>query len=147
MSFLGAFRGVCVRNNALQSHRSLNRFSPLSRNTQPSASRVLTTSPIWRKENSIVKSPAKVEATESLKPETIQKEKPAIPAQQQSLLAEPNVSNKEQRKADWAIIKDMAQYLWPKNDFGTRFRVGLSLALLVGAKVAFAHTLYLIPLQ
>jgi hypothetical protein len=51
------------------------------------------------------------------------------------LLAEQTVSNKEQRKADWAIIKDMAHYLWPKNDFSTRFRVGLSVGLLVGAKV------------
>ncbi|KAL9530829.1 Iron-sulfur clusters transporter [Sphaerulina musiva] len=51
------------------------------------------------------------------------------------LLAEQTVSNKEQRKADWAIIKDMSKYLWPKNDFGTRFRVGLSVALLISAKV------------
>ncbi|GAM85731.1 hypothetical protein ANO11243_037390 [Dothideomycetidae sp. 11243] len=29
----------------------------------------------------------------------------------------------------------MAKYLWPKDDLGTRFRVGLSLALLVGSKV------------
>ncbi|KAH0356437.1 ABC transporter-like protein, partial [Aureobasidium melanogenum] len=65
----------------------------------------------------------------------VQKEKAAGPAKQPSLLAEQTVSNKEQRKADWAIIKDMAQYLWPKDDFGTRFRVSLSIALLVGAKV------------
>lgn len=51
------------------------------------------------------------------------------------LLAEQTVSNKEQRKADWAIIKDMSKYLWPKNDFGTRFRVGISVALLISAKV------------
>ncbi|CAK1366731.1 Iron-sulfur clusters transporter atm1, mitochondrial [Cercospora beticola] len=51
------------------------------------------------------------------------------------LLAEQTVSNKEQRKADWAIIKDMSKYLWPKNDFGTKFRVGLSVGLLVSAKV------------
>ncbi|KAL9014318.1 MAG: hypothetical protein Q9173_001026 [Seirophora scorigena] len=31
-----------------------------------------------------------------------------------NLLSEQTVSNKEQRKADWAIIKEMAQYLWPK---------------------------------
>lgn len=31
-----------------------------------------------------------------------------------SLLAEHNVSNKEQRKADWAIMKEMSRYLWPK---------------------------------
>lgn len=45
------------------------------------------------------------------------------------------VSNQEQRKMDWAIMKDMVQYLWPKNDFNTRFRVSVSLGLLVGAKV------------
>lgn len=70
-----------------------------------------------------------------IKPETVQTEKSTGPAKQESFMAEQTVSNKEQRKADWAIIKDMAQYLWPKNDFGTRFRVGLSVALLVGAKV------------
>lgn len=51
------------------------------------------------------------------------------------LLAETGLSHKAQRKADWAIIKDMAHYLWPKDDLGTRFRVGLSIALLVSAKV------------
>lgn len=62
---------------------------------------------------------------------------PAAPtAKGGPLLAEQTVSNKEQRKADWAIIKDMAHYLWPKNDFSTRFRVGLSVGLLVGAKVS-----------
>lgn len=50
-------------------------------------------------------------------------------------LAVDEKTNKEQRKADWAIIKEMSQYLWPKDNMGTRFRVGLSLALLVGAKV------------
>lgn len=30
------------------------------------------------------------------------------------LLSEATVANKEQRKADWAIIKEMAKYLWPK---------------------------------
>lgn len=51
------------------------------------------------------------------------------------LLAEQNVSNKEQRKADWAIIREMTQYLWPKDNLNTRFRVGLSVGLLVGAKL------------
>ena len=78
-------------------------------------------------------------ADESIKPETVKAEKPADSAQAavntDPLLAEQTVSNKEQRKADWAIIKDMAHYLWPKNDFSTRFRVGLSVGLLVGAKV------------
>ncbi|KAK3044407.1 Iron-sulfur clusters transporter atm1, mitochondrial, partial [Coniosporium uncinatum] len=53
------------------------------------------------------------ETPESLKPETVQKEKPAA-QKQDALLSEKNVSNAEQRKADWAIIKEMSQYLWPK---------------------------------
>ncbi|KUJ14760.1 iron ABC-transporter-like protein [Mollisia scopiformis] len=44
-------------------------------------------------------------------------------------------TNKEQRKADWAILKEMSKYLWPKDNFGTRFRVGIALTLLVGSKV------------
>lgn len=54
---------------------------------------------------------------------------------QDALLTEKSVSDKEQRKADWAIIKEMSQYLWPKDNLGTRLRVGASVALLVGAKV------------
>ncbi|KAF2152591.1 iron-sulfur clusters transporter-like protein atm1 [Myriangium duriaei CBS 260.36] len=106
----------------------------------PVAKRVFTTSPIWRKDESRARtielaSVQKAEPQESVKPETVQKEKPPAPAKQNALLSEKTVSNTEQRKADWAIIKDMAKYLWPKDDLGTRFRVGLSVALLVGAKV------------
>ncbi|RPA84479.1 iron-sulfur clusters transporter ATM1 [Ascobolus immersus RN42] len=46
-----------------------------------------------------------------------------------------DVSNKEQRKADWAIIKEMGRYIWPKDELGVRVRVGLSLGLLVSAKL------------
>lgn len=31
-----------------------------------------------------------------------------------SLLAEAELTTKEQRKADWGIIKEMSRYLWPK---------------------------------
>ncbi|KAJ5086948.1 hypothetical protein NUU61_008255, partial [Penicillium alfredii] len=51
------------------------------------------------------------------------------------LLSEQNMATKEQRKADWAIMKEMAKYLWPKGDWGTKLRVGTALSLLVGAKV------------
>ncbi|KAF8476188.1 P-loop containing nucleoside triphosphate hydrolase protein [Kalaharituber pfeilii] len=51
------------------------------------------------------------------------------------LLSETILSNKEQRKADWAIMREMAKYLWPRDNFGVKVRVGLSLGLLVGAKV------------
>ena len=52
-----------------------------------------------------------------------------------NLPAEEMVSNKEQRKADWAIIKEMSQYLWPKDDFSAKVRVSTAVALLVGAKI------------
>ncbi|KAK5169049.1 Iron-sulfur clusters transporter atm1, mitochondrial [Saxophila tyrrhenica] len=105
--------------------------------------RVFATTPQHRKEDvarvqTIQKeSHARQPAEESVKPETVKKEQNAepAPAKTDPLLAEQTVSNKEQRKADWAIIKDMSQYLWPKNDFGTKFRVGLSVGLLIGAKV------------
>ncbi|KAE8380000.1 iron-sulfur clusters transporter atm1, mitochondrial [Aspergillus bertholletiae] len=51
------------------------------------------------------------------------------------LLSETTVGKKEQRKADWAIMKEMAKYLWPKDDWGTKLRVGTALSLLVGAKI------------
>ncbi|RMJ27705.1 hypothetical protein PHISP_01419 [Aspergillus sp. HF37] len=51
------------------------------------------------------------------------------------LLSEATVANKEQRKADWAIMREMAKYLWPKGDWGTKIRVSSALSLLIGAKV------------
>lgn len=41
----------------------------------------------------------------------------------------------EQRKADWAIMKEMSRYLWPKDSLGDKARVVLAVGLLVGAKV------------
>ena len=52
-----------------------------------------------------------------------------------ALLVDQDVSTKQQRKADWAILKEMSQYLWPKNDIGARVRVTTAISLLVGAKV------------
>ncbi|RPB25735.1 iron-sulfur cluster transporter ATM1 [Terfezia boudieri ATCC MYA-4762] len=51
------------------------------------------------------------------------------------VLAQASLSTKEQRKEDWAIMKEMAKYLWPKDNMSIKIRVGVSLALLVGAKV------------
>lgn len=50
-------------------------------------------------------------------------------------LAPVDKTAQEQRKADWAIIKEMSQYLWPKDNLGTKLRVGLAVSLLVGSKV------------
>ena len=82
--------------------------------------------------------PVRAEATETYKPESAEKPQPTLKnagAKKNDLLAEPVVSNKEQRKADMAIMKEMVQYLWPKGDLGTKFRVGSALALLIGAKI------------
>ncbi|XHG01587.1 Iron-sulfur clusters transporter atm1, mitochondrial, variant 2 [Aspergillus wentii] len=59
----------------------------------------------------------------------------ATAAKKKDLLSETTVGNKEQRKADWAIMREMAKYLWPKDDWGTKLRVGTALSLLIGAKV------------
>lgn len=64
-------------------------------------------------------------ATGTKKPATTQKDP----------LAAIDKSAQEQRKADWAIMKEMAHYLWPKDSVSTKVRVSLALALLVGAKV------------
>jgi ATP-binding cassette subfamily B (MDR/TAP) protein 7 len=71
-----------------------------------------------------------------MKPETIAKPAPPVPnLGRKDPLALADKTNKEQRKADWAIMKEMAQYLWPKDSFGTRARVVIAVALLVGSKV------------
>ncbi|KAL9565262.1 hypothetical protein ACKAV7_010622 [Fusarium commune] len=57
------------------------------------------------------------------------------PAKQNDPLATVDKSATEQRKADWAIMKEMTRYLWPKDDWGTKLRVGLAVSLLIGAKV------------
>lgn len=82
--------------------------------------------------------PNKAEPAELSRPESAQKPAPrdAVPAAgRNDMLAEKVVSNKEQRKVDIAIMKDMVQYLWPKGDLGTKLRVGAALGLLVGAKI------------
>ncbi|KAF3907151.1 hypothetical protein ABW21_db0205826 [Orbilia brochopaga] len=64
---------------------------------------------------------------------TVQKAKSA--AAVDPLLGSTDVSKAAQRKADWAILKDMVHYIWPKDNLGTRVRVGLAVGLLIGAKV------------
>ncbi|EKD14229.1 uncharacterized protein L3040_003632 [Drepanopeziza brunnea f. sp. 'multigermtubi'] len=82
-----------------------------------------------------LRKPKAAENQPGAKPETAEKVAAAIPAARKDPLALGDKTNKEQRKADWAIMKEMVKYLWPKDNLGTRFRVGLSLVLLVGAKV------------
>ena len=58
-----------------------------------------------------------------------------LPKQSSDPLATLDKTAQEQRKADWAIMREMSRYLWPKDNLGTKLRVGLAVALLVGAKV------------
>lgn len=62
-------------------------------------------------------------SVESMQPETLQtrntstpKVMPKVVPKIHSPIAENAVSNKEQRKADWAIMKEMTKYLWPQVD-------------------------------
>lgn len=78
------------------------------------------------------------EAPESIKPESVQRNgftKTDDAPKADPLLAEQTVSNKAQRKADWAILKEMSRYLWPKGEVGTKVRVGTAFALLIGSKL------------
>jgi ATP-binding cassette, subfamily B (MDR/TAP), member 7 len=81
----------------------------------------------------------KAAASESLKPESLDQPRATITTiatgKKDVFLAAQMVSNKEQRKVDLAILKEMAKYLWPKGELGTKVRVGAALSLLVGAKV------------
>lgn len=85
--------------------------------------------------------PVDVEAAESVKPETIKKAEPVLKGgaeageKNDNVLAEKVTTNAEQRKADFAIMKEMMQYLWPKGEFGTKLRVSSALGLLVAAKI------------
>ncbi|EER23395.1 Transporter ATM1, mitochondrial precursor, putative [Coccidioides posadasii C735 delta SOWgp] len=51
------------------------------------------------------------------------------------LFGEATVTRQAQRKADWAIMREMTKYLWPKDDWGTKLRVGVALSLLIGGKI------------
>ncbi|OAA50514.1 transporter ATM1 precursor [Metarhizium rileyi] len=76
--------------------------------------------------------------TEPVRPSTtMTKTTPAAKAapKQNDPLAMPDKSTREQRKADWAIMKEMSRYLWPKDNYGTKIRVGLAVSLLIGAKL------------
>lgn len=111
----------------LRALRALPRASPVTR--------VFATSPLHRKDahgqRPLPGSKVAVEETKTAN----EKEATKKPVKAQPLLAEQVVSNKEQRKADWAIMKEMSGYLWPKDNLGTRLRVGLSVGLLIGAKL------------
>lgn len=75
------------------------------------------------------------EQSENIKPESYEeptKAKPNEPLKTDGLLSEQTVSNKEQRKADWAIMKEMSRYLWPKVLLAHVYGLGGSLMVDTG---------------
>ncbi|KAK7205203.1 iron-sulfur clusters transporter atm1 [Myxozyma melibiosi] len=103
--------------------------------------RLLHSSPILpnsSKQSSPNQSAKKPISAEEVKPEAKPEEKKLQnfskpPAN--ALLEEKVVEPKTQRAADWAIMKEMMQYLWPKGQNGVKVRVVIALILLIGAKV------------
>jgi len=83
--------------------------------------------------------PLKAEITPISRPESAGKPLPvgrtAEAAQDANLQSKTDLSKKEQRQIDFAIMKEMVRYLWPKGEIGTKVRVASALSLLVGAKI------------
>lgn len=80
--------------------------------------RVLTTSRSLRSNQKLTQTPDRqpkthVPASQPVK----QSDAPAAETksgQKKDILSQGTATNKEQRKADWAIMKEMVKYLWPK---------------------------------
>jgi ATP-binding cassette subfamily B (MDR/TAP) protein 7 len=109
-------------------------------------SRVFTSSSLHRKDvhgqRPIPGSPAALDATKAAKP-VADSAKPMLPAAPKTdpLLAEQNLTNKEQRKADWAIIKEMSRYLWPKDFKSIVDSMNIDFATLGGTATTVAGSM------
>lgn len=83
--------------------------------------------------------PVKAEAPQISQPESAEKPQPAEPNKvgipNAGISSDKDLSKKEQRQIDFAIMKEMVRYLWPKGEFGTKVRVATALSLLVSAKI------------
>ncbi|KAI8973343.1 P-loop containing nucleoside triphosphate hydrolase protein [Mycotypha africana] len=44
-------------------------------------------------------------------------------------------TNSQRNATDWAIVKQLMKYIWPKKDIGVKARVVIALSLLVGGKL------------
>lgn len=81
--------------------------------------------------------PTKSPEQPSVKPSPAANSKP-LPAQ--DLGGEGvHITQAEQRKKDWRIIKLLLVNIWPPNDWGTRGRVLLGFGLLISGKVSSVH--------
>ncbi|GAA5999858.1 hypothetical protein JCM10207_005941 [Rhodosporidiobolus poonsookiae] len=119
---------------ALRTHANLARSSP----DPPPASRQPQTTPTAPKEREHELSEAAGKATQAHSgPEGHQKEQAVVHDQAgaSDVGKESNVSEKEQTRRDWDIVKKLLPNVWPKNDRGTKVRVLVALGLLVGGKL------------
>ncbi|KFY02086.1 hypothetical protein V490_00652 [Pseudogymnoascus sp. VKM F-3557] len=139
MIIRGLHRATCSIARAELRQRPWPRPEALSKRVFTHTSRVFKDGPTTTSKTQPTpdgKQPPRATPQPSAKPDAASKPlSPNTPAKRKDPLALEDKSNKEQRKADWAIIKEMSQYLWPKHGLSTKVRVGLALGLLVGAKV------------
>ncbi|GAA5857747.1 hypothetical protein JCM1840_000893 [Sporobolomyces johnsonii] len=126
------------RSPILTAVRSHAHYARDSTPPPPSGSRQPQTSPAEPSEREHELSEAAAKATQAHSgPEGHQKEK----ARERSSATTTDVSKaevvseKEQSRRDWDIIKKLLPNVWPKNDWGTKTRVLLAIALLIGGKL------------
>ena len=50
------------------------------------------------------------------------------------------ITNAEQRRRDWSIVRRLAVHIWPKDDWATRGRVVLGVGLLICGKVRYSSS-------
>jgi hypothetical protein len=114
----GPLRLLCNSNLTARSYRGVrwsNYRDPVRVSCSLTAFRLYSDDPKPRDATKTTKDAAAV--VEGIKPELLKKADliSAKPLNKQDvLLQEKIVSNAEQRKADWAIMKEMTRYLWPK---------------------------------
>ncbi|BGP25073.1 Iron-sulfur clusters transporter atm1, mitochondrial [Rhodotorula toruloides] len=113
-------------------HYARDRPSP------PPTSRQPETAPTSQREREHELSEAAAKATQAhpgpeghQKEQSVRKEESGVT----DIGKEETVSDKEQTRRDWDIIKKLLPNVWPKNDWGTKTRVLLAVGLLIGGKL------------
>ncbi|RPD72379.1 P-loop containing nucleoside triphosphate hydrolase protein [Lentinus tigrinus ALCF2SS1-7] len=93
----------------------------------------LRNSPSIRLYQHLAQQPQKTDSPASAQPPAAPKAKQAA---KQDLGGDAvHITQREQRKRDWNIIKKLTQNLWPKDDWKTRGRVVLGFGLLISGKL------------
>lgn len=123
---LRAARSPCWRVPArfLPPAYTVARSTPRSTAHHGTQLRVFTSQGIWRKQETGNTPPEQKPASHTAAPasrlanldaaQNKKDSKGATTTKQNDLLSEATVGAQQQRKADWAIMKEMAKYLWPK---------------------------------